>query len=443
MGSSLAARWRAEAAAVRSGWSPHEPYPKQRQFLELDCLEALYGGAAGGGKSDALLMAALQYVHVPGYSALLLRRTYADLSLPGAIMDRAEEWLRPTPAVWNGTDKRWTFPSGATITFGYLESDQDRYRYASAEFQYVGFDELTQFSELQYRFLFSRLRRTRGIEAPLRMRAATNPGGPGHEWVHRWFLIEGPDAGRVFIPATIDDNPSLDADEYREALQHLDPLTRQQLELGDWDATPQGTLFQREWWTDYDGRILDTAPTNLDRVRYWDLAATEPRRGRDPDYTVGALVGRLAGVYTVLDVQRLRGTPADVEALIRRTAQADGRAVPVYIEQEPGAAGVTVVDHYRRHVLDGFPVYGVRATGDKQLRAAPLSAAAQAGNVRIVRGPYLTALLDELSSFPRGPHDDQVDALSGAYTQLAQRVRQPFTPAVGPPRPPLPRYVRA
>ena len=121
----------------------------------LGCLEALYGGAAGGGKSDALLMAALQYVDVPGYAALLLRRTYADLALPGALMDRAAEWLSGTDAKWNGQEKSWSFPSGATTTFGYMATDADKYRYQSAEFQFIGWDELTQFPSDPYLYMLS------------------------------------------------------------------------------------------------------------------------------------------------------------------------------------------------------------------------------------------------------------------------------------------------
>ena len=146
---------------------PHSPTAKQLAFLLLDIPEALYGGAAGGGKSDALLMAALQYVSVPSYAALLLRRTYADLSLPGALMSRAFEWLIPTDARWKSSEKTWVFPSGATLTFGYLDHSGSEYRYQSSEFQFIGFDELTQFRESQYRYLFSRLRRLADDSVPL------------------------------------------------------------------------------------------------------------------------------------------------------------------------------------------------------------------------------------------------------------------------------------
>lgn len=135
-------------------------------------------------------MAALQYVDVPHYAALLLRRSYTDLSLPGALMDRAKAWLIPTDAEWRESSKTWYFPSGATLTFGYLDQTGAEYRYQSTEFQFIGFDELTQFEERQYRYLFSRLRRTSDIDVPLRMRSASNPGGIGHEWVRHRFLGE-------------------------------------------------------------------------------------------------------------------------------------------------------------------------------------------------------------------------------------------------------------
>lgn len=124
-------------------------------------------------------MGGLQFVTVPGYAALLLRRTYRDLALPGALNQMGHEWLQGTAAKWSGIDNRWTFPSGATLTFGYLDTDADKYRYQSSEFQYVGFDELTQFTEDAYRYLFSRLRKRTGVNIPIRMRAASNPGGAG------------------------------------------------------------------------------------------------------------------------------------------------------------------------------------------------------------------------------------------------------------------------
>ena len=234
---------------------PHRPTPKQAAFLLLPHREAFYGGAAGGGKSDALLMAALQYVDVPGYAALMLRQSYSDLSLPGALMDRARSWLSGTDAVWNEQRKTWRFPSGATLTFGYLEREADKYRYQGPEFQYIAFDELTQFSESQYRYLFSRLRRLEGFNVPLRMRSASNPGGIGHQWVMERFITNRA-PGRIFIPATLDDNPHLDRAEYIESLSHLDSGTRDQLLHGDWFATVEGLV----WGEFNDQNITDDEP---------------------------------------------------------------------------------------------------------------------------------------------------------------------------------------
>lgn len=253
----LAQRLRARLSRP-SRYCPHAPHPKQAEFLSLTTREGLYGGAAGGGKSDALLMAALQYAHVPGYSALILRRTYADLSLPGAIMDRARSWLAGSDAEWHDRDKRFTFPSGATLQFGYCDTEADRYRYQGAEFSFIAIDELTQWPEAWYRYLFSRLRRTSSVMVPLRMRAATNPGGIGHEWVRRRF-VEPASEERPFVAALLDDNPSLDATEYREALAQLDTTTRRQLEHGVWIRDAEGLVYRFD-----EGRNVVPEPPRCD-----------------------------------------------------------------------------------------------------------------------------------------------------------------------------------
>jgi predicted phage terminase large subunit-like protein len=392
--------------------------PKQIYFLtHPEILEILYGGAAGGGKSTGLLAAALQYVDVPGYAALLLRRSYPDLTLPGALMDMAFEWLQPTTAQWSDKTKTWSFPTGgdpATLTFGYLESDRDRYRYQSAEFQFIGFDEVTQFTEIMYTYLFSRLRRREGVEVPLRMRAATNPGGIGHDWVRDRFLTRT-EPGRLFIPAGLADNPHLDQQTYIQSLGNLDAVTRAQLLNGDWEIMPAGNLFRREWF-----RILEKAPARLAQVRYWDLAATEGRG----DFTVGALVGYVDGQYWVLDIARTRARPRDVELLVRQAHERDGPEVAVCMEEEGGASGKALIDYYARKVLVGANFRGVRTTGSKLLRAQPVSAAAEAGNLYLRRAPWNSALLEEFVAFPdQHIHDDQVDAVSGAVGVLIEHAR--------------------
>lgn len=220
---------------------PHRPTPKQAAYLLLPQIEAFYGGEPGGGKSDALLMGALQYVDVPHFAAILFRRTFADLSLPGALMDRSREWLMGTDAHWSEQRKTWTFPSGATVSFGYLESENDKYRYQSAEFQYCAFDEVSQFTETQYTYLFSRLRRLAGSRVPLRMRSASNPPTTADgQWVRTRFVLER-SPKRPFIPAGLDDNPYLDKGEYLASLGHLDAITRRS--LFDWFATVEGLVF--------------------------------------------------------------------------------------------------------------------------------------------------------------------------------------------------------
>ena len=697
-------------------WSrfiPVQPTAKQLAFLFLPTLEALFGGAAGPGKSVGLLMSGLQYVDNPHYAALLLRKSYADLSLPGALMDKAAQWLGGTAAVWQAEKKTWAFPSGATLTFGYLDNTQDKYRYQSSEFQFCvgkgtpvlmgdgqwraieeiapgeyvqtlegpqpvlkvhrpglkqvcrvscslgevivsaqhrlltafggwctpmellssqsppcgnideyswqrcgegpvhlghspwghwpihapwrqsavgtvllgsassgvdghsdcvasgdahavvgqrriscaplvlyarrpqsgaqgascggvpdafplvalqdspigcpmglhscgvhplthrvtglggtrqpddagarsqtcrneggrgntlvcnpleyvhpytmerrpirdadvrglhcdmalageaevfdltvsscshyiiypgliasncGFDELTQFQESDYRYMFSRLRRLEGSDIPIRMRAASNPGNIGHVWVQQRFMVERND-DRVFLPARIEDNPYLDRAEYEKTLQELDPITRLQLLNGDWSARQSGNKFRREWF-----EIVDEAPIDCRWVRRWDMAATEPKRGSDPDYTAGCLMGVSSKrVLYIADIKRLRGTPGACEALVRQTAETDGRNVAVRMEQEPGSSGVKVIDDYTRRVLMGWDFQGVPSTGNKEVRANPLASQAEAGNIKLVRGPWINAFLDEIELFPLGSHDDQVDAASGALLDL-------------------------
>lgn len=240
----------------RATWTPHRPWPKQQQWIDLDVLESTYGGAAGGGKTDALLASALRFVDVPGYAALILRRTYPDLALPGAIMDRSHAWLDNTRASWNDRDKCWTFPSGSRLQFGYCDTEPDLARYKSAEFQFIGIDEVTEWPEQWATFLFSRLRRLAGSPIPLRFRAATNPDGLGAPWVRERYgivegkLIEDPiwkTSNRVFWPARAEDNPSIDLPAYEEALAAMaggrDGVKWKQLRWGLWIRDDEGLVY--------------------------------------------------------------------------------------------------------------------------------------------------------------------------------------------------------
>lgn len=255
-----------EQLMLKQGWKPPKnyvvgtPHPKQKLFLDLNCKEALFGGATGGGKTWTLLADALKYVHVPKYSALLLRTSYPDLAQEGGLIPLAHEWLSGSDAKWSEVDKTWTFPNGATLRFGYLATENDKYRYQGGEYQYIGFDELTQFKESQYRYLFSRLRKRETINVPLRMRGATNPGGIGGAWVFERFIPEefNPTQARelkvwwkehndghqsAFVPSMLDDNPSLNRESYLESLSQLDEITRQQYLTGDWLIQVRGDIL--------------------------------------------------------------------------------------------------------------------------------------------------------------------------------------------------------
>ena len=408
------------------------PTAKQLAFLCCPRLEAFFGGAAGPGKTEGLLMSALQYVDQPRYRALLLRRTFRQLNQSNSIMNRARQQLANTDAVWNTTDKRFTFPSGATITFGNLDSDDDVYQYDSSEFQLIGFDELTSFSERQYTYLFSRLRSTKDNPVALRMRSASNPGNRGHDWVKERFSIGQPPESlhkefpeRFFLPARIEDNPHLRREEYIASLANLDAVRRRQLLDGDWEVTPSGNLFRREWF-----EIVDEWPREVSGVvRAWDDAAT--RDGGD--WTVGVLMARTrAGVFYVIDVVRIQGSPLDVERLKAQTAKTDAdltaQRAAILLQQEPGAAGKSFIDAQMRGPLCGFNVQVENPTGDKYTRALPMSSAAQAENIKLVRGRWNKDFLEELEQAGPDPklydHDDQWDAGASAFNYLASHVHE-------------------
>lgn len=185
-----------------------------------------------------------------------------------------------------------------------------------------------------------------------------------------------------------------------------------------------GGMFKREWFP-----IEREAPADAKWVRFWDLAATQPKAGKDPDWTVGLLLGLKEGIYYVKDVKRTRSTPGGVESLITQTASTDGYNVRVTMEREPGASGVNTVDHYARRVLVGYNFSPTKDLGSKESRAEIMSGTAEAKNIRLVTGAWNETFLDELAVFPAGSFDDQVDALSGAFAALTRRAGGPVSVA--------------
>lgn len=378
-------------------------------------------------------MAALQYVDIPGYSAILFRKTYQDLSLAGGLIPRSKEWLIETDAKWNDQTKTWHFPSGASLSFGYMDSKDDHYRYQGSEYQFIGWDELTQFTEAKYKYMYSRLRAKVENNVPLRVRSASNPGGVGHLWVKKRFIdSETREKEAVFIPAKVYDNKHIKISEYVDSLNYLDPVTRARYLEGDWTITESGKMFKREWFP-----VVEAVPQKLALTCAWDLAATEPKDGSDPDYTAGVVMGKdEEGFYYILNVLRMRDTPAEVEKLVKQTAQIYGRdSCDYWMEQEPGSSGVNTIDYYRRKVLAGFYFSEEKTTGKKADRARPFSSMAEAGNIRILKSRWNNDFLDELSIFPtEDAHDDQVDAASLAFTKCAGKLFDSFYEGIPEPK---------
>lgn len=429
---------------------PHQPTAKQRLFLALPQEEAFYGGAAGGGKSDALLMAALQYVDCPGYSAILFRRTFTDLSLPDALIARSHEWLAGTDARWHGQSHSWSFPSGARVVFGYLDTERDKYRYQSAQFAYVAFDELTQFPRDNYLYLHSRLRRLVDARFPARVRSASNPGGEGHLWVKERFCIKprvladgtiaylGHDLSRPYIPAWISDNPHIAQAEYEQRLEVLDPVTREQLRRGDWGVSADGR-FRASWVKRYSQRgryyVLGPdghgeaiqKPTEVEVFTVCDTATS--KKEIHPTKATGAsrsatVIGTFARTLhenhlLVLNITRLWDEfPAVVRAI--RSDYREWRPEYVAIENATGGSGPAYIQELERQ---GLPVRALNpGTKDKLVRSADAQNRMSRGKIWLPQtASWLHDFESEIFTWTGldGEPNDQVDVLSYAAKEVS------------------------
>lgn len=437
--------------AAPDAWAPHRG--PQERFLALTCFEALYGGAAGGGKSDAILVSAVLPIirrknYGRGYLALLLRRTFPELET--SLIRRSHELYPKLGGLWTEQKRAWIFPGGESVLFGHLEGEKDVHRYQGSAFQFVGFDELTTFTEYQYLYLFSRVRSAQGI--PCRVRAASNPGGIGHAWVRRrwfhwvsrkserpaasgevrWFRREGEKdteverdvdgaLGRTFVPAKLSDNPALQARDpgYRARLQSLPRLERLRLENGDWDAAPA----KRDFWDRDKIIVLRACPADAkSRARAWDFAASVAG-----DFYVGGRCSQTpGGLFVIEHIERGQGGPHKLDAAFERIATSDRERYPQitqWIPQDPGAAGKLVVaDFQRRYPL--FAIRGRLQSGDKQTRFNPVSSRALSGNVAVVDdGSWdVNALHEELEALWDGSNDDQADAISDGYAAVTGNI---------------------
>ena len=327
-------------------------------------------------------MAALRYVDRPGYSALILRRRLSDLHLDGGLIQVSHSWLRGRSfARWSGTHKRWTFASGATLSFGYLEHTDDRFRYQSTQYQFIGFDELTEFGLDDYLWMNRSLRGPKSLDVRTQLCGATNPIGRGLKWVRDRFVIN-PAKGTLFIPASIDDNPGLDAAAYASNLEHLPQFEREALLEGNWFAEKQ-TFISAKW--------IDAATSDS----LWP--SPEPPRGTAPVLFVGVDFGRsrdrtviwtwekVGDVCWCRDLCVLHETPFDEQ--MRQIRKRLGRFV-CKAAMDSGMMGAPLVEQLQAE----FPgvVEGIGLNQPAQRRMAErLRVGFESGRVRVPDDPDL------------------------------------------------------
>lgn len=438
-----------------------QPGP-QTAFLACEADVAFYGGAAGSGKTYAAVMAAMQWADVPGYYAVVFRRTAPELVGGGSVWEESQALGRALGGVARQQPNLdWRFPtSGALVEMRHLQHESDVHGHQGKQYACVIFEEATHFTETQFWALLSRLRATCGVRP--HFRGTCNPDAeswvrgmidwwidgdgyaiPERGGVLRWFVrdsagklrwfdteAEGvefastlPDAPRplslTFIPAKLSDN-RLGDPEYASRLASLPLLQRQRLLDGNWNAKlGAGTVLRREWFV-----VVDAPPHPIVATcRGWDKAASEPSEGNsDPDWTEGAKWCRLSeGSRYLADLVSLRKKPGAVFSKMRSVAEQDGQSVPIAVWQDPGQAGVVDAEQTRKE-LTGYVVRTVRAVSDKVTYATPWAVIAERGaeaalkraaeleahgryltreqpRVYVQRAPWTDAFLSQADSF--------------------------------------------
>ena len=465
------------------------PMPKQRLALCLPARELFFGGAAGGGKSSWLLMAALQYVDIPHYAALIIRTSLRDADNPGSVLFRSREWLGGRDDVlWNAKRTAWHFPSGAVLQFGYLGQKNDKYQYDSAEYQFVGFDEVThQKNEEDYEYLFTRQRgprcrrhsflanksltesnligRQEGCEVcqyifdtgrlplmhvPLRMFAASNPGGPGHYWVQERFQIEaipgkktpggrqlyaGTHPDRPYIPSFLEDNQYIDQEGYRHSITMgvRDEVTKYQKLAGDWGIRSEGR-FKRDWIHRY--RLEGSYITLLERAflidKCYQFIMIDPAASRKNAPGDKSLTTKQAS-YTAISrwlvtpehdlclmaCNRYRCEAPEVSNLIRA---AQGGWPVSFVGMEYTAMSIHLYTILQGR---GFPMKAIKPRSqDKIQRSLDAATRMEDGKLWLPQpGPkWVQEYEDEVFSWKGDPDeiDDQVDVTSYAALYLSE-----------------------
>ena len=340
-------------------WSPQ---PAQARFMQRTENEVLYGGAAGGGKSDALVIEALRQVEIPHYRGLIIRKTFPQLS---ELIDKTMRYYKPVfpKARYNASTHTWTFPSGAKIIFGSMQHQTDRYNYQGKAYDFIGFDELTQFTWEEYSYLLSR-NRPNGPGTRVYTRATANPGGIGHGWVKARFITPAPPGTRmvqmvkakapdgreivqrrtrIFIPSTVFDNAALLENDpgYLGTLAALPEAEKKALLYGDWDSFT-GQVFT-EWKNDpahYDDQRWTHVIRPFRIPGHWKIW-----RGYDFGYSKPFSVGWYAAdeegrLYRIRELYGCTGTPNEG---IKADPVKQARMIREAEENDPMLRGRTIL----------------------------------------------------------------------------------------------------
>lgn len=429
----------------------------QSVFLSCKADIAIYGGAAGGGKSYALLLDPLRHWENADFGGVVFRKTSVQVRNEGGLWDESMKLYSLFKAHPREAVLSWRFPKGMSMSFSNLEYEKDVLNYQGSQIPWIGFDELTHFSEAQFFYMLSRNRSTSGVRP--RIRATCNPdpdsfvrklidwwigedGFPIRErsGILRYFIrvndslvwgesIQelrsqyglGPEIqpkSLTFIAAKLEDNRILMEKDpaYLGNLLALNRVDRMRLKDGNWNVrATAGALFQREWFP-----VIDAIPAGWTRViRFWDRAATKPNEtNKDPDWTRGIKIYKYAnGSFVVGDLKSMRDTPGQVEILIKATASHDTTACEIASQTDPGSAGKKEAEVFVS-MLAGYYVRSTPSSKDKITRAKPASAQAEVGNIRVLRAAWNNEFFTELENFPEGAHDDIVDVLSGGFNEL-------------------------
>jgi len=452
--------------------------PKQEAFLSSPADIVIYGGSAGSGKTYSLLLEPLRHHKNGKFGAVCFRRTYPEITNEGALWDESENIYPLFGGKPVRGDLYWQFPSGAKISFAHLQHEKNLNDYQGSQIALLMFDQLEHFTAKMFFYMLSRNRSVCGIKPYLRATCNPEPGWLADFlawWIDddgyanleragkvRWFMRQNEqivwadtaeelkeryplsDAKSLtFIPATIYDNPILlDKDPgYIANLQAL-PLVERERLLGDrarggnWKIKPSaGKVFNRAWY-----RMADVLPPCGIVVRRWDFAATEKELNKpDPDYTASCLMVAVNGSYYILDITADQIDPARLETTYEnitrqdavRFAQENRRYMSRW-EQEPGSAGKRESWRMTRKMA-GVDARGISSHLDKLVRARPLAAQTEAGNVYLMPGAWNEMFLDHMHGQPELTHDDIMDASAGAFTDLLgegtqtlQTARNPF-----------------